>query len=90
MAQFTVKDSAGCQTTVQTTLSTNATTIFVATVSLTPISCTGMKDGIISIAASGGAPGYRFKIGATASYQQNNQFFNTTPGFYYAYVCRER
>lgn len=55
------------------------------TATTTGISCKGLNDGGITIQASGGTSPFTFSLDG-ATFQQDNEFFDLSPGFYTALV----
>ncbi len=61
---------------------------FIITENVANISCFGEVDGQISITASGGNGGYRYKLN-NGDYQRSNEFKNLEAGSYSIYVIDE-
>lgn len=78
--EITTKDSEGCLGIGNFNVAQpNALSFIPGTVQ---ISCNGLKDGKITITASGGNGGYQYSLNNGITFQSSNQFLNLEKGVY--------
>jgi gliding motility-associated-like protein len=76
-----VEDATGCQTPGNTTL-TDPLAVNIDNVTPVDVSCFGDTDGQLTIAASGGVPGYTYSIDNGVTFQAGTNFTNLAPANY--------
>lgn len=77
---FTVRDASGCLSTVSTLVS-EPNPLVGTLVSVLDPECAGAADGLISLAASGGTPGYLYSIDGL-TFGPSPDFLNLSAGTY--------
>ncbi len=87
------KDIASCMHSISVTV--NQPTQLNVAVSTTDASCNGFQNGVISVVASGGTPGYLYGIGEDDEPQSIGNFYDLSAGNYSLYVvdkngCRNK
>jgi hypothetical protein len=81
---LTVKDGHGCSKTVTATIGQPATAL-TTTVTSTPVGCSGVNNGTLTVDAGGGTAPYTYSIDSV-NFQQSNQFSGLAPGSYYLLI----
>lgn len=78
---LTIKDANGCIKDTTVTIS-ELPPLYFPTVTITPVSCYGYKDGKVSIVAGGGQPTYTYLMAPSTVYTSQNTFSNLFAGTY--------
>lgn len=82
---YWIKDANGCSLTTAPVSVTQPTALLMGVSSRTDVRCFDGADGVVSLSASGGSPGYRFALPST-SFQDATQFTGLRAGAYTAQV----
>ena len=78
---ITVEDANGCSTTVDVTVTEPAELLTLST-QVTPVSCNGAADGVITLTAAGGDADYEYSFNGGTTWQSSNTLAGFAPGIY--------